>query len=93
MKSPMQQALGADWERLPPALRAHYRCGTTIDTGHLDIEYPRLMQPLPRLMQPLMSVLYAVGALVNRRGRNVPTVVGKTCRRRAAVLAAEDCLP
>ena len=70
MKSPMQQALGADWERLPPALRAHYRCGPTIDTGHLDIEYPRLMQPL-------MSVLYAVGALVNRRGRNVPTVVEK----------------
>jgi hypothetical protein len=29
MKSLMQQALGADWDKLPAALQAHYRFGTT----------------------------------------------------------------
>ena len=70
MKSLMQQALGADWERLPPALQAHYQFGTTIDTGHMNVEYPRFMQPL-------LSVLSLVGALVNRSGRDVVTVVKK----------------
>lgn len=70
MKSLMQQALGADWEKLPPALQAHYRFGTTTDTGQMDIEYPRFMQPL-------LSVLRRFGALVNRRGQGVTTVVEK----------------
>lgn len=71
MKSLMQQALGADWDKLPPALQAHYRFGTTIDTGHMDIEYPRFMQPF-------LSVLRAFGALVNRSGRELATVVEKS---------------
>ena len=70
MKSLMQAALGADWDLLPPALQAHYRFGTTTDTGYMDIEYPRFMQPC-------LSVLRVVGALVNRRGRRVATVVEK----------------
>lgn len=70
MKSLMQRALGADWDKLPPALQAHYRFGTTTDTGHMDIEYPRFMQPC-------LSLLRVVGALVNRSGRRVPTVVEK----------------
>lgn len=70
MKSLMQRALGDDWEKLPPALQAHYRFGTTTDTGHMNIEYPRFMQPC-------LSVLRVVGALINRRGRRVSTIVEK----------------
>jgi hypothetical protein len=70
MKSLMQHALGDDWEKLPPALQAHYRFGTTTDTGHMNIEYPRFMQPC-------LSVLRVVGALINRRGRRVSTIVEK----------------
>lgn len=70
MKSLMQHALGEDWHKLPPALQAHYRFGTTTDTGYLDIEYPRFMQPV-------LSVLRLLGALVNRGGRQVSTVVEK----------------
>jgi hypothetical protein len=70
MKSLMQQALGADWDALPPALQTHYQFGTTVDTGAMDIEYPRFMQPV-------LSALRRVGALVNRRGQRVATVVEK----------------
>lgn len=71
MKSLMQQALGADWDKLPPALQAHYRFGTTTDAGHMDIDYPRFMQSF-------LTVLRVLGALVNRRGQQVPTVVEKS---------------
>lgn len=71
MKSLMQRALGDDWDRLPPALQAHYRFGTTTDTGHMDIEYPRFMQAC-------LSVLRVFGALVDRSGRKVSTVVEKS---------------
>lgn len=71
MKSLMQQALGADWDKLPPALQKHYRFGTTTDTGQMDIEYPRFMQPL-------LNVLRLFGALINRPGRQISTVVEKS---------------
>lgn len=71
MKSLMQRALGAEWDKLPSALKAHYRFGTTVDTGHMDIEYPKFMQPL-------LSMLRIVGALVDRSGRNIPTSVEKS---------------
>jgi hypothetical protein len=67
----MQNALGADWDKLPPALQAHYRFGKTIDNGYMDIEYPRFMQPY-------LSVLHLMGALIDRGGRQVPTVVEKS---------------
>ena len=70
MKHLMQSALGADWEKLPPALQAHYRFGTTTDIGHMDIEYPRFMQPC-------LNALRLFGALINRSGRHVSTVVEK----------------
>ena len=70
MKSLMQQALGADWDKLPPALQAHYRFGTTTDTGSMDIEYPRFMQPV-------WSILRLLGALVDRQGKSVTTIVEK----------------
>lgn len=70
MKNPMQTALGADWNKLPPALQAHYHCGQSIDSGWLDIEYPRWMQPF-------LSALTGLGALVDRPGQKVATVVEK----------------
>jgi hypothetical protein len=70
MKSLMQLALGADWDKLPPVLQAHYQHGINTDIGHMNIEYPRFMQPC-------LSVLRIAGALVNRSGRQVPTVVEK----------------
>ncbi len=70
MRSLMQRALGADWDKLPPALQAHYRFGTTTDTGQMDIEYPSFMQPV-------LGMLRLFGALVNRRGQRVATVVEK----------------
>ncbi len=70
MKSLMEHALGDDWHKLPPALQAHYRFGTTTDAGQMDIEYPRFMQPGLRVLRML-------GALIDRGGRNVRTVVEK----------------
>lgn len=70
MNSLMQQALGTDWDKLPPALQAHYRQGINTDTGHMDIEYPRFMQPY-------LSLLRVFGALINRRGKQVATTVEK----------------
>lgn len=70
MKSLMQQALGADWHKLPPALQMHYRHGVNTDIGAMDIEYPRFMQLY-------LSALRLVGALVDRRGQAVPTTVEK----------------
>ncbi len=66
----MQRALGADWQRLPSALQAHYRNGDTVETGHLDIHFPPAMQPL-------LWLLGRIGALVHRRGRAVETRVEK----------------
>jgi hypothetical protein len=71
MDSLMQNALGAEWDKLPTALQTHYRFGKTIDNGHMDIEYPRFMQPY-------LSILHLMGALIDRDGRQVPTVVEKT---------------
>jgi hypothetical protein len=70
MKSLMQSALGSDWDKLPAALQAHYLFAATKDVGCLDIEYPRLMQPY-------LNVLRVLGALVNRSGSNISTVVEK----------------
>ncbi|MCK6376724.1 MAG: DUF4166 domain-containing protein [Zoogloea sp.] len=71
MKSLMQQALGEAWHHLPPSLQAHYLPGTTLDVGHLDIEYPAFMQPV-------LFVLSHIGALVRRRGKAVATQVEKS---------------
>ncbi len=71
MKSLMQNALGTDWDKLPSALQTHYRFGSTIDRGHMDIEYPRFMQPY-------LSLLHMMGALINRRGQQIVTVVEKS---------------
>lgn len=70
MISLMQAALGDDWHKLPPALQAHYRSGRTVETGYMDIEYPRFMQIF-------LHILRIFGALINRRGKQTFTVVEK----------------
>ena len=72
-KSLMQQALGQQWELLPPALKAHYgenEDGENHATGVLSINYPWFMQ------WPL-SFFRLLGALVNKRGENLTTTVSK----------------
>ena len=68
MPSLMQTVLGQNWAQLPPALRAHYTEGSSVERGHLDIHFPRYLQPLFR-------VLHLMGALVPRRGCGVATEV------------------
>lgn len=70
-KSLMQEALGDAWAQLPPGLQAHYAEGTTIDHGHMDVEFPPFMRPF-------LWVLSKMGALVRYQGRQVPTTVVKT---------------
>jgi len=65
----MQRALGDDWQNLPPALQAHHR-SDCMDSGSMTIEYPRLMQPYLMLMR-------CFGALIDRPGADVATVVTK----------------
>ena len=69
-KSLMQIALGDQWQELPLALQAHYQSKANSDIGNMDIEYPVYMQPY-------LSVLRLFGALINRRGKNIPTTVEK----------------
>lgn len=71
MTSLMKQSLGDVWDQLPSALQAHYLPGKTLDLGHMDIEYPRFMQPV-------LVVLSRLGALVHRRGTAVQTSVEKS---------------
>lgn len=66
----MQIALGDQWQQLPPALQAHYQPNANSDIGEMDIEYPVYMQPY-------LSLLRLFGALINRRGKNIPTTVEK----------------
>lgn len=67
----MRQALGEQWQELPTALQQHYQAEDNQDIGHLDIEYPSWMQLF-------LNLLHIVGALLNRRGKNIPTVVSKS---------------
>jgi hypothetical protein len=66
----MQQALGEQWQQLPPSLQAHYQQTNNTDIGTLDIEYPRYMQPY-------LSFMRLLGALVNQKGKAVPATVEK----------------
>ena len=69
-QSLMQLVLGAQWDQLPPALRAHYQSTANMDIGVLDVEYPGLMQPY-------LNVMRILGTLVNQRGKAIPTTVDK----------------
>ncbi len=70
----MQQMLGDQWEQLPPALQKHYQYGNNTDTGTLDIDYPGFMQLY-------LSIMRRLGALINRRGKHIPTTVRKQMRK------------
>lgn len=63
MNSLMQQALGHDWDKLHPALQAHYQAAPNLDIGHLNIEYPTFMQPLLHLLHRCGHCSTAVGAM------------------------------
>jgi len=72
----MQHALGDGWQQLPPALQAHYLAGpdgVAVDQGHMDVGYPRFMQPA-------LTLLKWMGALVPRRGTQVATTVVRRMR-------------
>jgi hypothetical protein len=69
-QSLMQIALGDQWQQLPIVLQAHYQYKANTDTGCLDINYPVYMQPY-------LTFLRLFGALINRRGKNIPTTVEK----------------
>ncbi len=69
-QSVMQKALGEQWQQLPSALQSHHQHGTNFDVGYLDIKYPTFMHPY-------ISFLHLLGALINRRGNNIPTIVEK----------------
>ena len=70
MSSIVQTVLGADWDKLGPALKAHHRGGETFEKGLLSIEFPGWMRPG-------LWVLGAMGALVSRPGESLPTTVHK----------------
>lgn len=67
-------ALGDQWHQLPPALQNHYKHDSNAvnqASGFLDIDYPWFMQ------WPL-SLFRLMGALVNKRGKQVKTHISKT---------------
>ncbi len=67
----MQQVLGDDWQRLPPALKKHHLAQRYADLGHLDIVYPPFMQAC-------LNLLSWFGVLFNHRGKALATQVVKT---------------
>lgn len=66
----MQRALGAQWNDLATALKAHYMPAANRDVGVLSVEYPSAMQ------WPLNG-LRLLGTLINQRAQQVPTQVSK----------------
>lgn len=70
----IQQALGQQWWGLPKALQGHYVYQiddmVCMENGHLDIDYPKLMQPV-------LSIMGLFGVLINRREKAVTTTVKK----------------
>lgn len=66
----MQQVLGNQRTQLPAVLQKHYQHRDNTEVGVLNIEYPVFMQPY-------LSFLRLMGALINRRGKQIPTTVSK----------------
>ena len=70
-QSLMQQALDKQWFQLPKSLQANYENnedGKNIAEGNLTVNYPNFMQ-LP------LNALRLMGALLNQKGKNLPTTV------------------
>ncbi len=68
--SPVRKALGKQWKQLPKALQSHHQSSNHSETGYLNVEYPLYLQPY-------FSLMHLFGALINRRGNNIPTTVKK----------------
>ncbi len=68
--SPVRKALGTQWDQLPRALQLHHDSCKHSETGYLNIEYPGYLQFY-------YSLLYLLGALIDRRGKNISTTVKK----------------
>ena len=66
----MQQVLGDDWQRLPPALKKHHLAQRYADLGYLDVDYPPFMQAC-------LNLLSRFGVLFNHRGKGLTTQVVK----------------
>ena len=66
----MKQALGEQWDALPVVLQTHYQEKDNTDIGTLNIEYPKWMQFC-------LNLLKIMGALLNRKGREISTRVEK----------------
>jgi len=82
----MQQVLGDQWEQLPPALHRHYQHSDNTDTGLLDIDYPSFMHPY-------LSIMRLFGALINKRGKNIPTTVPKQMKGDTQYWKRSICFP
>lgn len=68
--SPMQRALGEQWQQLPAALQRHYLAEDNVDVGELDIAFPGFMRPY-------LWLVHRIGALIHKRGRGITTRVSK----------------
>jgi len=64
MSSLLERALGEDWSRLAPTLKAHYPSGPTHERGEMTVEFP------PAMRAPWWC-LSRWGALVDRRGEGI----------------------
>lgn len=70
-KSIMQTAVGSQWDELPQELKKHYlenNNGENNAEGWLSIDFPWFMK-IP------LSILRLFGALVNKKGKKLPTSV------------------
>lgn len=85
----MEQALGKQWNELPEALKAHYendQSGRNIAKGKLTINYPPFMQ-LP------LNLMRLMGALVNRKGRDLDTRVERVMQNGEQFWQRTICFP
>ena len=85
-QSLMQKALGDQWQQLPPALQSHYQQNNNSDIGYLNIDYPIYMHPY-------LTFLHLFGALINRRGKNIPTTVEKRMQGNIQFWKRSICFP
>jgi hypothetical protein len=75
----IQQALGAQWQRLHPAVRRHYDiCADGI--ARLQLSGTMYEVDHASCIKPLMWIGWLFGALVPYRGRNLPVAVINTAR-------------
>ncbi len=76
--SPIQQALGNDWRKLPFVIQAHYQFlqgqqTQNIVTGIMHIDYPAFVKPLLMLVR-------LMGGLIDLKGDHMNTRVEKWVR-------------